>query len=96
MKIFEEVDRYNVAENLNAALTPPSSWYTSQAFAELESRSVFSRNWIMAGRSDQVREHGQYFTVEVFGEPIVIVMSDQLRAFYNVCRHHASVIMKYE
>ena len=96
MNVFEEVKRYNVKENLATAVTPPSSWYTSQSFAELENRSVFSHNWIVAGRADQVSEPGQYFTLEVSGEPIVVVMSDQLRAFYNVCRHHASVVMTRE
>ena len=91
--IGEEVRRYDAAVSLEAAVTPPSSWYTHSSMAELENRSVFSGNWILVGRSDQVSEPGSYFTVEVAGEPIVIVMSDELRAFYNVCRHHASVVM---
>ena len=93
MNVYDEVNRYNAKESLTRAATPPSSWYTSDEVADLESRSVFSRNWVVVGREDQVSQPGQYFTVEVCGEPIVIVMSDELRAFYNVCQHHASIVM---
>ena len=47
------------------------------------------------GRLDQVCEKGQFFTADVAGEPIVVVRGDdaQLRAFYNVCRHHAAAVV---
>ena len=44
---------------------------------------------------DQVRENGQFFTADLAGEPLVVVRGDdsQLRAFYNVCRHHAAAVV---
>jgi len=93
MNVYEEVKRYDGGATLERAETPPSSWYTHPLLAKLENRSVFSNNWIIVGRADQVHKEGQYFTVEIAGEPIVVVMSDELRAFYNVCRHHASAVM---
>jgi choline monooxygenase len=41
-----------------------------------------------------VREAGHYFTGELLGEPYVVVRDQQgqLRAFFNVCRHHASKV----
>jgi choline monooxygenase len=47
------------------------------------------------GRTDQVEKPGQYVTRTVAGEPIVVVRGsdNQLRAFFNVCRHHAMTVM---
>src|SRR5262249_38727 len=63
--------------------------------ASLESRGVFGGSWQMVGRADQAAEPGQYFTDELAGEPIVVVRGADgvLRAFFNVCRHHAAAVM---
>ncbi len=80
---------------LSRASTIPGSWYTDPRVADLEKRNVFSRSWQLVGRSDQLGEAGQYVTAEVAGEPIVVVRGGDgvLRAFYNVCRHHAAAVM---
>jgi choline monooxygenase len=46
-------------------------------------------------RADQLQQPGQYVTSDLAGEPLVIVRSNdhQLRAFYNVCRHHAAAVV---
>ena len=43
---------------------------------------------------DQVAVEGQFFTVEMAGEPLVVVRGadGELRAFFNVCRHHAAAV----
>ena len=50
------------------------------------------QNWTVVGRSDQVCKPGDYFADELMGEPFVVVRDNEgkLRAFYNVCRHHAA------
>ena len=42
-----------------------------------------------------MRDNGQFFTAELAGEPLVVARGDdgQLRAFYNVCRHHAAAVV---
>ena len=49
-------------------------------------------NWTVVGRSDQVSEGGMFFADELMGEPFIVVRDQEgtLRAFYNVCRHHAA------
>src|SRR5260370_34112341 len=49
----------------------------------------------MIGLAERVAEPGQYLTCEISGEPIVAVLGNDngLRAFYNVCRHHAAAVM---
>jgi phenylpropionate dioxygenase-like ring-hydroxylating dioxygenase large terminal subunit len=93
--VKEIIESYNPNAPLVEALTPPSSWYVNSRILELEHRSVFAHAWQMAGRADQVREPGQYITCEVAGEPILVVRGTDgiLRGFFNVCRHHAAIVM---
>jgi choline monooxygenase len=86
---------YNPSDPLERAFTIPAPWYRDPRIEELERSSVFSATWQVVGRLDQVCEKGQFFTADVAGEPIVVVRGDdsQLRAFYNVCRHHAAAVV---
>ncbi|HUI41075.1 MAG TPA: aromatic ring-hydroxylating dioxygenase subunit alpha [Terriglobia bacterium] len=85
---------YNPAAPLAEAWTIPGTWYTDARIAELERDQVFGRTWQVVGRLDQVAGPGQFFTAEVAGEPILVARGDDgtLRAFYNVCRHHATAV----
>lgn len=89
------VNLYNPADSLDKAWTIPSPWYFDPAFFEAERSAVFANSWQAAGRAEQVCEPGQFFTADVAGEPIVVARGDdgQLRAFYNVCRHHAAAVV---
>jgi len=81
---------------LARASTIPASWYTDPRVLELERASVFARSWQMAVRVDEVRAPQSYFACELpGGEPIVVVRGDDgvLRAFFNVCRHHAAAVV---
>jgi len=86
---------YNAAAALQDAYTIPAPWYTDPRIARLELQNVFSRTWQAVGRTAQVARPGQYVTASVAGEPIVAVRGSdgKLRAFYNVCRHHAMTVM---
>ncbi|MEZ4293460.1 MAG: aromatic ring-hydroxylating dioxygenase subunit alpha [Polyangiaceae bacterium] len=89
------ISEYDPSAPLAEASTIPASWYTDPRVAELERRSVFGNTWQMVGRADQVASPGQYLTASVAGEPVVVVRGDDgvLRAFFNVCRHHAAAVM---
>ena len=89
------VNTYNPQTVLWKASTPPSSWYTDPRIFEVEQRTIFHRSWQLAGRSDQVRDPGQYITWEIAGEPILVIRGSDsvLRGFFNVCRHHAAAVM---
>jgi choline monooxygenase len=91
----ELVHLYNPSDPLDHAWTIPSPWYFDPRVAKLEQQSVFARTWQVAGRVDQVREQGQFFTADLSGEPIVVARGEDglLRAFYNVCRHHAAAVV---
>jgi choline monooxygenase len=86
---------YNADAPLSEASTIPAPFYTDERIAELEHQSVFSRTWQWAGRTDQVDRPGKFVTSTVAGEPIVVVggQDNELRAFFNVCRHHAAAVV---
>ena len=86
---------YNAAAALQDAHTIPALWYTDARIAQLELQNVFSRAWQAVGRAEQVEKPGQYVTASVAREPVVAVRGSdgKLRAFYNVCRHHAMTVM---
>jgi choline monooxygenase len=94
-QLKEIVDQYDSKLPLGQASTIPSSWYTNKDFFWHELKTVFSRSWQLAARRDQVTEPGSYVTSDIAGEPIVIVRGNDnvLRAFFNVCRHHAAAVM---
>lgn len=93
--IRELLNLYNPADSLERAWTIPAPWYLDPRIAALEQQSVFGKSWQAAGRADQVREKGQFFTADVAGAPIVLVRGQdgELRGFYNVCRHHAAAVV---
>jgi choline monooxygenase len=85
---------YDDTAPLEEAHTIPAPWYLDPAIDRLEQQRVFQANWQAIGRTDQVAHPGDYFTAELAGEPILAVRGTdgQLRAFYNVCRHHAAAV----
>jgi len=80
---------------LAEATTIPGSWYTDARVWDLEKRAVFGTAWQVVARAPQVASAGQYVTAQIGDEPIVVVRGSDgvLRAFYNVCRHHAAAVM---
>ena len=93
--VDEIVASYNAKASLAETSTIPAPWYVDERIAELERQTVFSRTWQVLGRIDQVEKPGQFVTATVAGEPLVAVRGNDgvLRAFYNVCRHHAAAVM---
>jgi len=89
------VASYDHMAPLPEASTIPGPWYVDERMAELERQTVFSRTWQVLGRAEQVAKPGQFVTGTVAGEPIVAVRGQDgiLRAFYNVCRHHAAKVV---
>lgn len=50
--------------------------------------------WMCLGRIDEIPEPGDYFTVQLFTEPLIIVRGEdyEVRVLANVCRHRASPV----
>lgn len=83
---------------LEYAATLPARFYFDDEVLAAEQRNLFGRTWQLAGRLEQVREAGQFFTTTIADEPGLIVRGNDgvLRAMSNVCRHRAGPVAKGE
>ena len=92
-------------ERVGCAETLPSRFYIDPAILTLEKERIFRRTWQLVGTLSQpcgevdgakrtIADPGAFFTVDVVGEPVVVVRDSAgtLRAFSNVCRHRAGPI----
>jgi Rieske 2Fe-2S family protein len=72
--------------------TLPASAYLSARLFARECEQIFYREWFLAAREESLRGSGACLRIEVAGESILIVRTrtDELRGFYNVCRHRGS------
>src|SRR5688572_11337900 len=94
--IRDIVRSYDPEASLERASTIPADWYVDPRIADLEHRTVFAGSWQVAARVDQLQREGDYVACELpGGEPVVVVrgVDGRLRAFFNVCRHHAAAVV---
>lgn len=70
----------------------PAERYTSRDFMKLEWEHVWTKVWLLAGRSDDIPDPGDYICTEIGNESVLIVRQDDrsLKAFHNVCLHRGN------
>jgi phenylpropionate dioxygenase-like ring-hydroxylating dioxygenase large terminal subunit len=70
----------------------PAERYTSEDFMKLEWERIWSKVWLLGGRSDDMKEPGDYICTEIGRESVLLVRQADLsvRAFYNVCLHRGN------
>ena len=63
--------------------------YTDQAIFDLEMEHIFESAWVYCGHESQVKEVGQYQTVQIGRQPMVMVRAKdrQIHVLYNRCPH---------
>ena len=93
-KLADILALYDETAALKDAHTIPAPWYTDRVIEQREQQGVFGGNWQAIARIDQLAQPGDYVTAEIAGEPILAVRGADgvLRAFFNVCRHHAAAV----
>lgn len=70
------------------AETLPPEAYNSDSFFRLEQEKVFRQDWLFVGHVSQVPQLNDFFTLDVVGEPLLIVRNDAgIAVFSNVCLH---------
>lgn len=66
----------------------PGRFYVNDDYFNYECMSVLRGGWHCVGRVDEVPNIGDYFTLQLFNEPIIIVHDTSgIKALSNVCRH---------
>jgi len=73
-------------------------FYTSPEIFEADMEIIFGRTWIYVAVEPEIPEPGDYVTVKLGKNNIVILRDDDmgLRAFYNVCRHRGATLVQNE
>ena len=72
----------------------PITVYRDAARWETEMEQVFRRSPLMVALSADVREAGDYDSMEIAGRPILVVRGNDgvVRTFLNVCRHRGAPV----
>jgi phenylpropionate dioxygenase-like ring-hydroxylating dioxygenase large terminal subunit len=91
----------DLLESLEASTTDvatasmlPSVVYTSDDVLAFERDAVFAKEWLCVGRADRVPNAGDWFTVTIAGEPLIVVRDKEsrIRCLSAVCQHRAMQI----
>ncbi|MGQ0798102.1 MAG: aromatic ring-hydroxylating oxygenase subunit alpha [Methanobacteriota archaeon] len=78
-------------DHLTAA-TPPGSIYWDADVLREELERFFFRSWLNVGREEQIPEAGDFLTLELGDESVLVIRGSdgRARAFYNLCRHRGT------
>ncbi len=73
----------------------PAWIYQNEEFLALEREEFFMRSWQVVCHESNIPNVGDYHTLDLMGEPIVVVRGNdaQVRGFFNVCRHRAARLL---
>src|SRR5437773_1976407 len=80
---------------LEARTLPPRVYHDPSVF-EFEVEAWFRKEWLFVCREEDLPESGSYIRHELLGESVIIVRGadEEIRAFYNVCRHRGATIVQ--
>jgi len=70
--------------------------YTRPEWFEADQREIIGRSWQWLCHGEKLRAPGAYVADDIAGQPIVAVRGADgaLRAFYNVCKHRAHLLLE--
>lgn len=72
----------------DAPMGMPGAFYTDRAQFDLECATLLSQSWHCVARADELPNQGDYLTLTLLGEPVLLVRDQgQIKALSNVCRH---------
>ena len=67
----------------------PNSVYTSERFFEFEKNAIFFKEWLALGHQNQIPNPGDYFTVQILDEPLIVVRQQDgsIKVLSATCQH---------
>ena len=78
------------------SLYVPKERYYSRDHYELEKKHLWTRNWQMAAREEELPNPGDYVEYEIVGNSILLVRQrdGSIKGLHNACRHRATELAK--
>ncbi len=72
----------------------PGPFYREDEVYRLDVERIWRTGWLFAGHSCELPRAGDYFTLEVDTDSVIVIRSEggQIRAVHNVCRHRGSIL----
>jgi glycine betaine catabolism A len=72
----------------------PGEFYSDEDIYRLDVDRVWRTGWLFAGHACEIAKPGDYFTLEVDADSVVVTRSEDgaVHALHNVCRHRGSMI----
>lgn len=69
--------------------------YSDPDIFELEMERIFNRVWTYVGHESQVKQPGDYWTVQIGRQPMIMIRHDdgKIYVLYNRCPHRGSVLL---
>jgi len=76
-------------------MTMPPSFYKDANMLPVEVEEIFINGWICVGRTDEIPNIGDYFTIDMFDEPLIVTRNKDadVVVLSNVCRHRGSQLL---
>jgi len=83
---------------LTEAHTLPGRFYHDPQLYDEELEKIFYRSWLYVCREEDLPGPGSFVVRSIGRESVIIVRDEELKvhAFYNVCRHRGSRLLKEE
>jgi phenylpropionate dioxygenase-like ring-hydroxylating dioxygenase large terminal subunit len=80
---------------LERATTLPAYAFTDDGIYEREVERLFRAHWLCIGRLDQVPNPGDWRTVDLLGERLVLVrdLAGEVRVLSRICQHRAAELV---
>ena len=63
--------------------------YTDQAIFDREMANIWEKTWVYCGHESQLKRTGDYVTVQIGRQPLIMVRGadNRIRVLYNRCPH---------
>ena len=93
---FTDEEVAGIRDGIDGIKRPlPARCYYDENIYQFEVEHILKKNWLCVGRWDQVKEPGDYFTLRMFGESVVVVRDkkNDIHALINVCQHRWSQVV---
>lgn len=84
------------AQDFLSALTPPPGIYSSDSLHALEHERIFSREWVCAGRTQEIPEIGDYLVTSLEDQSVIVVrqIDGSVKAMSNICLHRCAQLLQ--
>ncbi|MCZ6577746.1 MAG: aromatic ring-hydroxylating dioxygenase subunit alpha [Gammaproteobacteria bacterium] len=73
-----------------------AKYFNDETIYQRVEQNIFYKTWQFACHASQLRNPGDYFTLTLFDQEIVVLRDKEisLRAFYNVCQHRGHKLVE--